>query len=132
MGRRSKMTTRHLQNLCSTLPKVQKTTIEEILDAGDPDYLPMLEDGDSSKEGNDKELSLDFIWDEDEDKSCSESDKEFEAQIKNEATLLTFAQTLKNAQSVAVTAERKKNSKGKCLKHYTGHSIRSKQPWAEK
>ena len=47
----------------------------------------------------------------DEDGVCSEaeeSDKEFEAQIKNEAALLTFAQTLQNAQRVAIAAERRK------------------------
>ena len=61
MGRRSKKTTRCLQNLYSTLPKVQKTTIDEVLDPEDPDYLPMSEEDDSRKEGSDEELSVEDL-----------------------------------------------------------------------
>ena len=129
MGKRSKRTNHCLENLHATLPKVQKTTIE-VLDPGD---LPILEVG---EEGNDEEFTLDFILEADEDGVCSEaeeSDEEFEAQIKNEAALLTFALILQNAQRVAVAAERRKeHQKQKCPKHYTGNSIQSKQRWAEK
>ena len=94
----------------------------------------MSEEDDSRKEGSDEELSLDFIWDEDEDEACSEAEEsnaEFEAQIKNEAAL-TFLQTLQNAQRVAVTAERKNDRRRKCPKPYTGNSIWSKQRWVQK
>jgi hypothetical protein len=141
MGRRSRDKTRRLQNLKSAPSKVQKTTIEDILDEDDPEYTPELEDGYSSnedEEGCGEEVTLNFVWDsEDEEvevelEDAAEDEGNFEAEIQQESALLLFSQTLEHAQRFALAAERKKEGSHKRKKHYTGDSLRMKERWAEK
>ncbi|KAF8578624.1 hypothetical protein K439DRAFT_1621171 [Ramaria rubella] len=118
-------------DLQSTQMKAREPTSKD-----DPDYVPPFKgihfSGGESNEGN--ELTLHFEWDSENDDKTSEEgeDEEFETEVRSEAALLVFAQTLAEAQRVALEVEQKKVSKHKQPKHYTGNSLQRKQRWADK
>jgi hypothetical protein len=76
---------------------------------------------DSVSEFNNSAFEVDLDVDEDD-----------EAEIEDEATLLTFAATLQKAHNVAIAAEKAKHAQNNHPQHYTGHSTRTNQRNAQK
>ena len=119
--------------------KFYKATVENCLDTDDLDYTPDLDT--LSSDGNDrlheeepsqepgdchfafhKGQSLPCTPEEDSGSECSEF---AEADIMDDAALLTFVNVLQLAQEVGFEAERKANQSKKCQKCYKGNSKRS-------
>jgi len=58
-------------------------------------------------------------WDEED---MEDDDEEAKSEIKDDAALLTFTQTLQRAHDAAAAAQREREAGRKCKQHYTGNS----------
>ncbi|KAG1726632.1 uncharacterized protein EDB91DRAFT_1086719 [Suillus paluster] len=105
MGNKSKAVRAHLANLSRAGKKSLKATVEDISNSEDADYTPPNLDDHNDTETKGSEVS------EDE-----------EADIKDDAALLTFINVLSMAQEAATEAERAKAKGSKQPKTYTGNS----------
>src|SRR5882724_5287669 len=119
MGCKSKATKKRIQNLPA--PTIShKVTVEEVLDEeSDSEYLPEKEnqlegegeiiDGILARlEGLENEGFSE--WDE---KDMEDNDEEVEFEIKYDAALLTFTQTLQRAHDAAAVAQREREASQK-------------------
>jgi len=68
-------------------------------------------------------------WDEED---MEDNDEEAEFEIKDDAALLTFTQTLQRAHDAAAAAQREREASRKRKQHYTGNSSRTKERWSAK
>src|SRR5882724_9481416 len=120
MGRKSKAAKKRIQNL-PTPTISHKVTVEEVLDEeSDSEYLPEKEnqlkgEGEvideilARLEGLESE---EFSgWDEED---MEDNDEEAEFEIKDDAALLTFTQTLQRAHDAAAAAQREREASWKC------------------
>jgi len=103
MGNRTKASRARLTNLSKALEKSYKATVKDHSDTDDLDYTPDSDMEDLGSEG-------------------SEFD---EADITDDAALLTFANVLQLAQEAGLEAEQKAQESKKCRKHYKGNSEQS-------
>jgi hypothetical protein len=150
MGRRSKASLAHINNLSKASLKSYKATVEDApySEADDTGYTsgPVNDDTDSNFDIDDTHLDVedeelngirgqffaledDVHSDSDLDSVSGDSDLEDrdldedeEAEIQNDAALLTFAAMLQQAQETAATAENKKYGGRKRPKRYAGNS----------
>ncbi|KAF8512158.1 hypothetical protein BU17DRAFT_96555 [Hysterangium stoloniferum] len=83
-----------------------------------------VEEGKGEGEGEDDEANESYLKEEEEE--------EEEAEIENEVDLLTFIQTLQDAQRAAQEEEKQKRAKTKRPRFYTGNSKRSMARYAAK
>jgi len=141
MGRRSKASLACINNLLKASLKSYKATVEDAPDseADDTGYTSGPVNDDTHSDVEDEELNR--IWgrffalkddvhlDSDLDSVSGDSDLEDrdlgedeEAEIQNDAALLTFAAMLQQAQETAATAENKKYGGRKRPKRYAGNS----------
>lgn len=147
MGRRSKASLARLHNLSKAPSRPYKATVEDApdSDANDADYIVnddtgSVNDACSDKEGDDglnrikgRFFALEDDLDSDSDLDSVDGsdledmdmDDDEEAEIKNDAALLTFSAVLQQAQQTAVAAEKKKWGQRKRPKHYAGNSNRT-------
>ncbi|KAF8573614.1 hypothetical protein K439DRAFT_1624948 [Ramaria rubella] len=68
-------------------------------------------------------------WDEED---LEDDEEEAIAEIRNDAALLQFSKTLRDAHDAAAAVERKLNAGWKQKRHYTGNAVCTKQLWAAK
>jgi hypothetical protein len=144
MGRKSKASLAHLANLSKAPVKRYKATVEDVPDSDM--HLDFMPGGDAAEEDDVIEdqgfddigerldlLEDDFSDDGDVDSDMeSVCDSEFEdlqwdeddeAEIKDEATLLTFVDVLRQAQATAEKAEQKKWGERKRPRCYSKNSV---------
>ena len=138
MGNKTKAARARLANLSKASAKIYKATVEDCSDTDDLDYTPDLDtlssDGDdrlheeepSQEPGDchfafDKGQSLACLPEEDSESEGSEFD---EADIMDDAALLTFVNVLQLAQEAGLAAEHKANQSKKHGKCYKGNSER--------
>ena len=146
MGQKSKATWACLANLANKSARPYQATVE---DASDSEHdlnwvpIPELDEASDSKDKSDDSDGFNWVQeqvankqqdqvfvvdvmdcgsDEDSDTEMDEDDND-EAEIRNDAELLTFSNTLQRAQEVAAAAERKRRVETQCLKHYKGNSM---------
>lgn len=153
MGQKSKAARAHLANLPNCFPKSFKATVEDVFDSeDDTDYIPMPdldEVSDSESESEDAEdnqngeketgpcrdqvFVLDVMdYDSDEDSDMENDEMDDEAEIRDDAALLTFSNVLLEAQQIAVTEERRKWGETKRPRYYKGNSECTKHCHAAK
>jgi hypothetical protein len=147
MGRKSKAQLAHLENLKKTAPNDYCATVEDATDSedefDDPDYNQttsgtLHESSNLEREGSEgdfEEIWGQFILVED-DLSDDESDldsedgdwelnDEEEAEIKDEAALLSFSEVLRTGQELVTAAEKLKRGQKKHPWQYTKNSART-------
>jgi hypothetical protein len=141
MGNRTKAARARLANLSKASAKSHKATVEDCSDTDDLDYTPDLDTVSNSSDGDDRlheaepsqePATFYFAFDEEQSPMCSlEEDSESEgsefdeADITDDAALLTFANVLQLAQEAGLVAERKAHESKKRRKCYKGNSERS-------
>ena len=141
MGNKSKATNARLANLTKAPAKICKATVKECLDSEDSHCKPGPDDDmwdlatvSNSSDGGEclhEDVSLEafHIAFEGEQHLDAESDQEGsefdEADIADDAWLLTFSNILAQAQAAAVEAEKKADASKKWQKPYKGNSRRS-------
>lgn len=146
MARKSHAAQARLANL----QKSCKVTVEDSTDSDEEDseYLPKpcarRPLSDSTFVKVEPELRDFFLVLDDEGLACESSDSDLDsdsdsgfdsdedAEIRDDASLLNFSETLKRAQELAVAAERKKWEEKKRPRHYTGSSERTLHHFAAK
>jgi len=84
---------------------------------GDEEKLPRLEN-EGSMESDEEDIG--------------DNDEEFDAELQDEAALLTFAETLQQAHDAAAAIQRQQEASHKQRKYYTGNSSCTKERWAAK
>jgi hypothetical protein len=129
MGRRSKATTARINNLQkSTGPR--NATVEDVFNDEDVNYE---QDDDLLDEGF---FFLDDDATEDDSDDCDSEDDEVDEDklesLQNEAAIEHFNAVLREAQALAVKAEREAAGERKRKRHYSGNSERTKRYHAQK
>lgn len=155
MGKRSKAAQARLANLSGASQKIPKATVEDVSDSEDLDYFPgsdnmaeleTVSDSDDGeinhRMGPDGQTRIYFAFEEDElsrygsedgsDVEGSDLDEEGEADVRDDAGLLTFTNVMQNAQETAAEAERQKREGNKWPRNYARNSSRSHRRFAEK
>jgi hypothetical protein len=147
MGRKSKAQLARLENLKKRAPNDYRVTVEDATDSedefDDPDYNQtasgtLHESSNLEREGSEgdfEEIRGQFILVEDDlsdDESDLDSedgdwelDDEEEAEIKDEAALLSFSEVLRTGQELATAAEKLKWGQKKRPRQYTKNSART-------
>ncbi|KAG1814253.1 uncharacterized protein BJ212DRAFT_1300580 [Suillus subaureus] len=108
-------------------PRATNLTAKE--ESDDDSYIEQPDEGEEDKDNDLQDFinRIDVFGDEDLS-SCSDSkdDMEFsveeEAEIQDEATLLTFSEILFQAQNTAAEGKRQRSKDTRRSKHYTGNS----------
>jgi hypothetical protein len=153
MGQKSKAARARLANLLNRFSKSFKATVEDVFDSEDDmDYFPMpdldevsdseseSEDGEDNQNGEketgpcrDWVFVLDVMdYDSDEDSDMKNDEMDDEAEIRDDAALLTFSNVLLEAQQIAVTEEIRKRGETKRPRYYKGNLERTKRRHAAK
>ena len=140
MGNKSKAALAHLENLTKASAKVYKAIVEECLDSEDPHCQPgpdndMWDLATVSNSSDGGECLCDNVAQEafhitfggeNSDTESDEDGSEFdEADIADDARLLTFSNILAQAQAASVEAEKRADASKKWWKPYKGNSGRS-------
>ncbi|KIM78870.1 hypothetical protein PILCRDRAFT_90410 [Piloderma croceum F 1598] len=154
MRQKSKAAHACLANLPNHFQKSFKATVEDVFDSeDDTDYIPMpdldkvLDFGSESEDGEDNQNGeketgpcrdqvfvldvMDYDSNKDSDVENDEMDDD-EAEIRDDAALLTFSNMLLKAQQIAVTEERRKWGETKRPRYYKGNSEQTKYCHAAK
>jgi len=135
MPHKSKASKKRAQNL-PALTISQKVTVEDILEEeSDNEYLPGKDIHPQDRWKGDEEIvsrweNEGFMESDEED--MEDNDEEFDAEIQDEAALLTFAETLQKAHDAAAAIQRQQEASHKRRKYYTGNSSHTKERWAAK
>lgn len=152
MGRKSKASLTHIQNLCSRNSKSQNPSVEDVTDIKDnfnhvvksPQPLQPPPDHNQPQlllfDSNDSDSDSDFNSDSKDDSSSDdgfdsdlEDELETEMEMKSDADLLQFSRILTEAQALAIKLEEEQAEyKPKHPRHYTGNSEYTKQFHAQK
>ncbi|KAG1878842.1 hypothetical protein F4604DRAFT_1923521 [Suillus subluteus] len=113
-------------------PGATNLTAEE--ESDDDSYVEQLDKGEEDQDNDLQDFinRIDVFRDEDPS-SCSDSEDDIEfsmeeeAEIQDEAALLTFSEILFQAQNTASEGERQRSKDTRRPKHYTGNSTRTLQ-----
>ncbi|KAF8584608.1 hypothetical protein K439DRAFT_1616592 [Ramaria rubella] len=132
MPQKSKSTQKCLQNFPRLLVS-HKVFVEEVPDEEFTlETMPTMEEDDSDNEYDGDDRIISCFEEEGFVEYDEEDNEEAEAEIRDDATLLPFAQTLQKVHDVSVAIEWEKEAGRKRKKHYTQNSQRMKERWAFK